>query len=169
MFPREKVMQALAIAMLLVGTLALAQTQPQKTAAPADDYSGMYSFLEEGEFVQISLEEGNRLTGFISRYSDSDKASFVDHFFEKAEFHDHDIRFSTRRVHGIWFEFKGVISRGPGATRNAEAYYVIKGTLTQYTTDARQVATAKDRQVTFRSFPQDNEDEAEDKAGGARR
>lgn len=162
-------MKALAVAMLLAATLALGQSQPQKTAAPADDYSGMYSFLQEGEFVQISLEEGSRLTGFISRYSDSDKATFVDHFFEKAEFHDHDIRFSTRKVHGTWFEFKGAVSRGPGATRNAEAHYVIKGTLTQYTADARQVATAKEREVTFRSFPQDSEDEAEDKAGGTRR
>ncbi|MFI5089701.1 MAG: hypothetical protein ACHP7P_06545 [Terriglobales bacterium] len=161
-------MEALAVAILLAATLALGQTQPQKTAAPADDYSGMYSFLEDGEFVQISLEEGNRLTGFISRYSDTGKATFVDHFFEKAELHDHDIRFSTRKVHGTWFEFKGTVSRGPGATRNAEAYYVIKGTLRQYTTDAKQVAAAKEREVTFRSFPQD-EDEAEDKAGGTRR
>lgn len=162
-------MKALAVAMLLAATLAVAQSQPQKTAAPADDYSGMYSFLQEGEFVQINLEEGSRLTGFISRYSDSEKATFVDHFFEKAEFHDHDIRFSTRKVHGIWFEFKGAVSRGPGKTRNAEAYYVIKGTLTQYTSDAKQVVAAKEREVTFRSFPQDVEDEAEDKAGGTRR
>jgi len=162
-------MKTLAVAIVLAATLALGQTQPQKTAAPADDYSGMYSFLEEGEFVQINLEEGNRLTGFISRYSDSGKATFVDHFFEKAELHDHDIRFSTRKVHGVWFEFKGAVSRGPGATHNAEAYYVIKGTLTQYTPDAKQVVTATEREVTFRSFPQYSEDEAEDKAGGTRR
>ncbi|MGA9210359.1 MAG: hypothetical protein WB347_21370, partial [Terriglobales bacterium] len=96
---------------------------------------------------------------------DSEKASFVDHFFEKAEFHDHNIRFSTRRVHGTWFEFKGAVSRGPGETRNAEAYYVIKGTLTQYTSDANGVVVAKEREVTFRSFPLDSEDEA----AGARR
>ncbi len=158
------------IALLLAGTLSFAQTaKPQKTAAPADDYSGMYSFLQEGEFVQINLEEGNRLTGFISRYSDSEKALFVDHFFEKAELHDHDIGFTTRKVHGIWFVFKGTVSRGPGKTREAEAYYVIKGALTQYTSDANQVVTAKEREITFRSFPQDVEDEAAAKTGGARR
>jgi len=158
------------IALLLAGALSFAQTaKPQKTAAPADDYSGMYSFLQEGEFVQINLEEGNRLTGFISRYSDSEKALFVDHFFDKAELHDHDMRFTTRKVHGVWFEFKGAVSRGPGKTREAEAYYVIKGTLTQYTSDANQVVTAKEREVTFRSFPQDVEDEAAAKASGARR
>ncbi len=158
------------IAILLASALSFAQTEKQqKTAAPADDYSGMYSFLQEGEFVQINLEEGSRLTGFISRYSDSEKALFVDHFFDKAELHDHDIRFTTRKVHGIWFEFKGTISRGPGKTRNAEAYYVIKGTLTQYTSDANQVVTAKQREAEFRSFPQDMEDEAAAKAAGARR
>ena len=46
---------------------------------------------------------------------------------------------------------------------------MIKGTLTQYTSDAKQAVAAKEREVTFRSFPQDSEDEAEDKAGGTRR
>jgi hypothetical protein len=168
--PRKTVMKAWVIAILLAGALAFAQdAKPQKTAAPAEDYSGMYSFLQEGEFVQINVAEGNRLTGFISRYSDSEKALFVDHFFEKAELHDHDIRFTTRKVHGVWFEFKGTVSRGPGKTRNTEAYYVINGTLTQYTSDANQVVTAREREATFRSFPQDVEDEAAARAGGARR
>jgi hypothetical protein len=162
-------MKVWVIVILLAGALAFAQdAKPQKTAAPAEDFSGMYSFLEEGEFVQINVEESNRLTGFVSRYSDSEKALFVDHFFEKAELHDHDIRFTTRKVHGVWFEFKGTVSRGPGKTRNADAYYVIKGTLTQYTSDANQVVTAKEREVTFRSFPQDIEDEPA-KGSGARR
>ena len=162
-------MKTLAMAILLSGTLGFAQTAGQgKSAAPADDYSGMYSFLQEGEFVQINVEEGNRLTGFISRYSDSEKALFVDHFFQKADLHDHDIRFTTRKVHGIWFDFKGAVSRGPGKTRDAEAYYVIKGTLTQYTSDANQVVTAKEREADFRSFPRDMDDDAA-KAGGARR
>jgi hypothetical protein len=157
------------IALLLAGTLSLAQTAKPQTTARADDYSGMYSFLQEGEFVQINLEEGNRLTGFISRYSDGEKALFVDHFFEKAELRDHEIRFATRKVHGIWFEFKGKVARGPGKTRNAEAYYIIQGTLTQYTSDANQVVTAKEREVTFSSFPQDVEDDAAAKTSGARR
>ena len=163
-------MKPWAMAILLAGTLSFAQTaKQQKTAAPADDYSGMYSFLQEGEFVQINVEAGNRLTGFISRYSDSEKASFVDHFFEKTELHGRDIGFTTRKVHGVWFEFKGTVSRGPGKTRDAEAYHVIKGTLTQDTSDANQVVTAKEREVTFRSFPQDLEDEGAAKAGGAHR
>jgi hypothetical protein len=160
----------IALAVLLASALSVAQSaEPQKRTAPPDDYSGMYSFLQEGEFVQINLEEGTRLTGFISRYSDGEKALFVDHFFDKAEFHGHDLSFTTRKVHGVWFEFKGAVARGPGKTRDAEAYYVINGALTQYTSDPSQKVTAKEREVTFRSFPQDTEDEAGAKTGGERR
>ena len=163
-------MKAWVIAILLAAALSVAQdAKPQKTTSSAEDYTGMYSFLQEGEFVQINVEEGNRLTGFISRYSDSEKAQFIDHFFDKAELQDHGIRFRTRKVHGVWFEFKGTVSRGPGKTRNADAYYVIKGTLTQYTADVNQTVTAKEREAAFRSFPQDIEDEEAGKAGGARR
>jgi hypothetical protein len=159
--------KAWAVTVLLVGALGCAQTAgAQKSAAPSEDFSGTYSFLAEGEFVQINIEDGNRLTGFISRYGEGEKGSFVDHFFDKAELRDHNIRFTTRKVHGIWFDFKGAVSRGPGKTREAEAYYVIKGTLTQYTSDANQVVTAKAREAEFRSFPLDIEDDT--KPGGAR-
>jgi hypothetical protein len=157
------------LAAILLSGICAAQTATQKTAPPAEDYSGMYSFLQEGEFVQINVEEGNRLTGFISRYSDGEKALFVDHFFEKAELHDRDIRFSTRKVHGVWFDFKGTIARGPGKTRDAEAYYVIEGKLTEYRSDANQAVTAKQREITFRSFPQDIDEDSAAKAAGTRR
>lgn len=160
-------MKAWVVAILLAGMLGLAHNAgAQKSAAPSEDFSGTYSFLEEGEFVQINIEDGNRLTGFISRYGEGEKGQFIDHFFDKAELHDHNIRFTTRKVHGVWFDFKGAVSRGPGRTRNAEAYYVIRGTLTEYTSDADQKVTAKEREAEFRSFPQDIEDEA--KPGGAR-
>jgi hypothetical protein len=57
----------------------------QAPAAPgsanaAPDYSGMYSFLREGEFVQVTVEAG-RVSGFVSRYGDteSDRGMFLDH------------------------------------------------------------------------------------------
>lgn len=161
---RERAMKACILLMLLAGTLVAAQNAQQKAAAPAGNYSGMYSFLREGEFIQISVEEDNRVTGFISCFGDSDKTAFVDYFFDKAELHDHDIRFSTRKVQGKWFEFQGTISRGEGKTRDAEAYYVIKGTLTQRTSDGKPAA--KEAEVFLRSFPQEIEDDPEDKAGG---
>lgn len=160
-------LKACAIAILLAATLVWAQNPQPKTAVPADDYSGMYSFLQDGEFIQISVEEGNRLTGFISCFGDADKTAFVDYFFDKAELHDHDIRWSTRKVQGKWFEFQGTISRGEGKTRDAEAYYVIKGTLTQHTSDGKPAA--KESEVALRSFPQDIEDEPPNKAGDTSR
>ena len=159
--------KACALAALLAACSFAQSAAPQKPAA-AEDYSGTYTFLQEGEFLQINLEEGNRLTGFISRYSDSDKARFVDHFFEKAQARDHELSFSTRKVHGVWFEFKGAVSRGPGKTRDAEAYYVIKGNLTQYTSGANQAVTAKEHEVTFSSFPQDEEDNPAGKTSAPR-
>lgn len=156
-------LKACAVAMLLATTLVWAQNPPSTKATPADDYSGMYSFLQDGEFIQISVEEGNRVTGFISCFGDADKTSFIDYFFDKAELHDHDIRFSTRKMQGKWFELQGKISRGEGKTRDDEGYYVIKGTLTQHTSDGKPAA--KESQVTLRSFPQDIEDEPPNKAG----
>ena len=155
-------------AILLFSALSFAQSATPQKSAPADDFSGMYSFVKEGEFVQINVEDG-RLTGFISRYSDNERAIFVDHFFEKAELHEHDIRFSTRRVHGVWFDFKGIVARGSGKTRSAEGYYEMKGTLTQYSSDADQDVNAKQREVTFLSFPQETDQEATAKPSHPRR
>ena len=83
-----------ALVMSLV-TLALARSstpaaspaqQTAKPAAPADDPSGMYSFLRDGEFVQLTLEDG-KVSGFISRFgdTDSDKGQFIDQFFDTGQ------------------------------------------------------------------------------------
>src|SRR5689334_1897624 len=54
-------------------------------ATVPDEISGMYTFLREGEFVQITVENG-KLSGFVSRYGerDSDRDVFLDQFFSKA-------------------------------------------------------------------------------------
>ncbi len=137
--------------------LVAAQNPPAKPAAPADDYSGMYSFLQEGEFVQLSVEDQGRVSGFISRYGDleSDKGQFLDHFFKPSTLDGNKLNFTTQTVHGVWFEFKGTVERGAGKTRGDEAYYLLKGTLTQYTTDASKKTASKSREVEFKSFPQD--------------
>ena len=136
-----------------------AQSDNQNTAssAPADDYSGMYTFLRDGEFVQITVEDNGKLTGFISRYGDldSDRGAFLDQFFKEASIAGHDLSFTTETVHGVWFHFQGTADRGPGKTVNDEGYYVLKGTLTHHTTDANHQDVAKSREVVFKSFPQD--------------
>ncbi len=65
------------------------------------------------------------------------------------------LTFTTETVHSEWFDFKGKIDRGEGKNVGDESYYVIKGTLTEYTTDAAKKTTSKSREATFKSFPQD--------------
>jgi hypothetical protein len=136
---------------------AQAKSQNTDTSAPAGDYSGMYTFLRDGEFVQITVEDNGKLTGFVSRYGDldSDRGAFLDQFFKEASIAGHDLRFTTETVHGVWFHFQGTASRGPGKTVNDEGYYVLKGTLTHHSTDANHQDVAKSREVVFKSFPQD--------------
>ena len=131
--------------------------QPPAPAKSFADYSGMYSFLQDGEFVQVTVEEEGRVTGFVSRYGDldSDKGQFLDHFFKQGKLDGNKLSFTTETVHGAWFDFKGRIDRGPGKTPSDEGYYIIKGTLTRYTTDADKKTSARTREVAFKSFPQD--------------
>jgi len=144
---------------VMLGSLLTAQTTPPTPSPtkPADDYSGMYSFLQDGEFVQLSVEDGTRVSGFISRFGDSesDHGQFLDHFFKPSKLEGRQLNFTTQTVHGIWYESKGNIERGPGKNLGDEAYYLLKGTLTQYTTDNNKETTSKSREVAFKSFPQD--------------
>ena len=131
--------------------------QNTANSTPAQDYSGMYTFLREGEFVQITVEDQGKLSGFISRYgdSDSDRGAFLDQFIKQGSIAGHNLSFTTETVHGVWFEFQGTAARGPGKTVNEEGYYVVKGTLTQHSSDANHKDMAKSREVLFKSFPQD--------------
>ena len=146
--------------LLLLSSFLFGQNAAQQSPVPkkpAEDYSGMYAFLQDGEFVQVTVEEAGRLTGFVSRYGDleSDRGVFLDQFFKKANLDGKKLSFTTDTVHGVWYEFKGTIERGEGKNLGDEAYYVLKGTLMQYTTDANKKTAAKSREVSFKSFPQD--------------
>jgi hypothetical protein len=143
----------------LSAILLTSQTAPptQTPTKPADDYSGMYSFLQDGEFVQVTVEDQGRVTGFVSRYGDleSDRGAFLDQFFKQGKLDGNKLTFTTETVHGVWYEFKGAVGRGAGKNPGAEAYYVLKGTLTQYSTDASKKTSSRLREVAFKSFPQD--------------
>jgi len=145
----------LAILSILLMTSAMPAQQSRR--APADDYSGMYSFLREGEFVQITLEDEGRISGFVSRFGDlaSDKGAFLDQFIKKGTLEGQKLTFTTEPVHGVWFEFRGAIGRGPGKSPAEEGYYELRGTLVQYQSDAEKKTTARSREVVFKSFPQD--------------
>ena len=141
----------LACCVLLTGMLAGAQ------ATPGAHFSGMYSFLRDGEFVQVTVEEQGRVTGFVSRYGDSesDRGVFLDHFFKSGKLDGNRLAFTTETVHGVSFEFRGTVERGEGKSRSDEAYYVLKGTLIENTTDEAKKASSRSREVALKSFPQD--------------
>jgi hypothetical protein len=140
-------------------TNAPAFSQNTASQAPPENYSGMYSFLQDGEFVQISVEEEGRVTGFISRYGDlqSDRGAFLDHFFKQGKLDGKRLSFTTQTVHGIWYDFKGSFERGQGKNPGDESYYILRGTLTQSSTDSNNKTSSKSREVTLKSFPQDME------------
>ena len=158
----RRILIATFLSLCFVSTLAAApkcqdSSKPSEPAKADDNYSGMYSFLREGEFVQVTVEDQGKVTGFVSRYGDldSDKGAFLDHFFKTGKLDGNKLNFSTETVHGVWFEFKGTVDRGSGKNPGDEAYYVLNGTLTEYTTEASKKVSSKSREVSFKQFPQD--------------
>ena len=165
---------AAGLCLLLIPTLLVAQTKPSVPAATRDagsDISGMYSFLQEGEFVQVTVENyppagsktGSSVSGFISRLGDleSDKGAFLDQFFSKGSLVADRLTFTTKPVHGIWFEFTGKVERGTAKSKGAEGYYVVRGTLKRYSVDTEKKTSSQSREVVFKSFPDlDTEDAA---------
>ncbi|HZQ94851.1 MAG TPA: hypothetical protein VFA67_07565 [Candidatus Sulfotelmatobacter sp.] len=168
MMNRNKTRSALLLICVLGVTIACsAQAAPsQDQAPPAHDqagnaghaYSGMYSFLKDGEFVQITVEDEGRVTGFISRYGsgESDKGAFLDQFFKTGKLEGNNLSFSTATVHGVSFDFKGSVGRGEGKNPGEESYFVIKGTLTENSSDVNNKVTSHSREVVFKSFPQNS-------------
>ncbi|HZP22496.1 MAG TPA: hypothetical protein VFB04_03545 [Terriglobales bacterium] len=134
---------------------AVAQETADRVDA-ANDISGTYSFLKEGEYLQITVEDG-KLSGYISRYgdSDSDKGQFINQFFDKTTLDDKRLSFNTKTVHGVSYDFIGVISTTPGKSPAEEGYRVIRGKLIENTTDEKDKKKTMQRQVEFKSFPAD--------------
>ena len=146
-------------ALLLACALSSGQNPAPNPPAPkpTNDYSGMYSFLQEGEFVQLTVEDKGNVTGFISRYGDleSDRGQFLDQFFKEGKLEGKNLSFKTDTVHGIWFEFKGAVDRGEGKNPGDEAYYLLKGTLLKSMTGANKKTSSTSQEVVFKSFPRD--------------
>jgi hypothetical protein len=149
------------LSILLLGCFALGQDAPKSPQAnqSTPDYSGMYSFLQDGEFVQLTVEEQGQVTGFVSRYGEQhgDHRAFVDHFFKQSKLVGKKLNFTTEIAQNVFYEFKGTVERGEGKKPTDEAYYVLKGTLTQYTLDTSHKTTSKSQTVAFKSFPQEVE------------
>jgi hypothetical protein len=130
---------------------------PSKEAKDGRQYSGMYTFLKEGEFVQVTVEDEGPVTGFVSRFGDgeSDKGAFLDQFFKSAKLEDNKLSFTTEIVHGVSFDFKGTVERGEGKNPGDEAYFILKGTLTENSSDMNKKVISHAREVIFKMFPQE--------------
>jgi hypothetical protein len=153
----------LVLIALLCGASVLAflpDSSAQSAVSEAPDYSGMYSFLKEGEFMQITLEDKGAVSGFISRFGDSenDKGTFLDQFIKSGTSNGKQLSFTTESVHGVSYTFEGSFDRGPAKKPEEDGYYVLRGTLTRNVTAADGKSTsAQNSQVEFRSFPRDAE------------
>jgi hypothetical protein len=157
---------AVVCAIAILGTLAFTQT-----ATPANDlgdFSGMYTFLHDGEFVQITLDElptaarsKVSVSGFVSRFgqSDSDKDQVLDLMFKNGSLEKQAITFTTKSIHGLSYEFTGTVRRGDAKSKDKEGYFVIEGTLTENTVDKNGKPHTQTREITMKSFP--NLDEAD--------
>lgn len=150
----DRVRLALLLILAALGAAVVAAQQ----APSSEDFSGAYSFLRDGEFVQMNVQNG-KLDGWVSRFgeSDSDKGATIDQFFDKTSLDGNRVSFSTKTIHGVRYEFSGTVSRGPAKTRAEDGYFVLRGTLTQYTTDADRKETARQRDVEFKLLPIDLE------------
>jgi hypothetical protein len=132
---------------------------PSASNPAAEDISGIYSFLKDGEFLQITLEPAG-VSGYISSRGDleSDRGVFLDHFFSSASVQGHDVVFATKPVHGVWFEFKGRFDRGKAKDKTEDGYYLLRGTLTEFVTDAAKKTTSRSREVEFKWLAQPDDE-----------
>lgn len=157
----------LALALVAAG---LGQAGPG-TAKPelelGGDITGMYSFVHEGEFVQIEVNDGN-VTGVVSRFKNEDveKPEFVDQYFEQAKLEGSTLSFRTEpAADGVWFQFSGRVERGAAKNPGAEGYWNVKGTLTEHR-NADGTVTDKVHELTLKSFPEDAESNTTGKTEG---
>ena len=117
----------------------------------------MYSFLKDGEFVQISVEDEGKVTGFLSRYGEAEGGNgpFLEQFFRSGKMDGSKLTFITETKQLEWFEFKGTVERGDGKDPGDEAYYVLKGTLADNTSDGAKKVNTHSQEVVFKRFPEE--------------
>jgi hypothetical protein len=77
----------------------------------------------------------------------------LDYFITKGALDGDQVTFVTKTVHGISYQFSGVISRGSALTRDKDGYYQLRGTLTQNTVAQDKIVSAKTREITMKLFP----------------
>lgn len=154
-----KTLLATLVCLVFVTLAQAGSPKPSAANAPTvslGDFSGTYTFLRKGEDLQINLQNG-KLDGYVSRFEedDADKTGMLQHLIEKSSLTGDELSFTTEKIHGVWFEFKGKVRHGDGKTASEEGFYVLEGTVTRYETGADKRTTARSREVQFRSLPSD--------------
>jgi hypothetical protein len=157
------------IVLLVLGLVAagLGQAGVTAKAEVGGDITGLYSFVNEGEFVQIEANDGN-VGGVISRFKNEDreKAEFVDQYLEQGKLEGSTLSFRTApAADGIWFEFSGTVERGGAKSPQGEGYWNVRGKLTEHS-NVDGKATEKVRELTLKSFPAETDPEATGKTEG---
>jgi hypothetical protein len=152
------IVAGITVLSLAMAVAALAQSPAKVEPQAGDEITGLYSFVHEGEFVQIEVNEG-KVTGLVSRFKDDnpDKPEFVDQYFDQAKLEGATLSFRTKPADGVYFEFTGVVERGSARTPAEEGYWNVRGTLTEQRTSAPGKVVRKVQPLTLKSFPQDTE------------
>lgn len=149
----------LAFAICLVLSEIATPQKANPVPSTGNEYSGMYSFLRDGEFVQITVEDAGHVSGFVKRYGDldSDKGELLDHFFKTAHLDGNRLSFATEMVHGVAFDFQGTVARAPDRRPGDEGYYSIEGKLTETSSDEHARPTSRERGLTLKSLTRRND------------
>lgn len=153
-----------------------APAPPAPAPNPADEFTGMYSFVNEGDYVQLAVETENplpndggyRVSGYVSRLGDdsTDKGMVLDHLITGGTLKGEEMEFTTRTIHGVSFAFKGKVRRGTVKNRKDDGYYEIAGELTrtQTTQSGGEKKTAsRAREVVMKLFGEIDDVEEDDK------
>ncbi len=154
----KNVLAISALSLLLFSSAFAQSPAPPPQAQVTADITGLYSFVHEGEFVQIEVADG-RVTGLVSRFKgeDLEKSDFVDQYFDQAKLEGANLTFRTKAFEGVVFEFTGTVERGPAKTPSDEGYWNIRGTLLERHSTPDGKVSEKRHELTLKSFPQDAE------------
>jgi hypothetical protein len=131
---------------------------PQSASSGLGDISGTYTFLQEGESVQITMDpsapDPKPVDGIVSRLGDqdSDKGQLLDHFFTKGSLQGDRLTFKTKIIHDVWFEFTGTVTRDPAKKSKDEGRIVITGMLKRFHQEGK-TPVAQERELTMKLFP----------------
>ena len=107
--------------------------------------------------MQLTVEDDGSVTGFISRFGDSanDKDTFLNQFFKAAKIEGTHLEFTTKALHGVWYEFAGTTETVAEAKPESQGARVLRGTLKVHSMGPKGADNVKSRAVVFKSFPQD--------------